>query len=143
MTSHNQAQAYVSSAVGGSLSQISFSDNVTRNRVPIKGGGLRGRIEGFSRASRRNLLRHMASINRTAFISYKGRVFAVTLTYPNEWPEDPETCKKQLNALYKRLKRRFGDFPCFWRLGIQQRGAWLFHLLLFMPSSPRLLDNLR
>ena len=143
MNNLNQAHAYVSSAVGGSLSQLSFTDSVTRNRVPIKGGGTRGSIKGFSRASRRNFLRRFASINRKAFRSYKGRVIAVTLTYPNEWPEEPWACKGQLKALYKRLKRRFGDFPCLWRMGIQQRGAWHFHLLLFMPSSPRLLDNLR
>jgi hypothetical protein len=70
-------------------------------------------------------------------------VFSLTLTYPNEYPEDPEVCKRHLNALYKRLKRRFGDFAGFWRMGIQKRGAWHFHLLLFMPSSPRLLANLR
>jgi hypothetical protein len=85
----------------------------------------------------------MASINRKAFRSYKGRVNTVTLTYPNEWPEDPEACKEQLKAVLRRLKRRFGDFACFWRMGVQQRGAWHFHLLLFMPSSPGLLDNLR
>jgi hypothetical protein len=136
-------EAYISSAVGGSLSQISFTGNVTRSKVSTRGGCVRGKIRGFSRVSRRNLLRCMASINRTSFRAYKGRVFSITLTYPSEYPEDPEACKKQLKALYKRMKRRFGDFACFWRMGIQQRGAWHFHLLLFMPSSPRLLENLR
>jgi hypothetical protein len=146
MNSHNEAVAYVSSAVGGSLSQVSFDDSGSRRQNnPRKkgGGGIRGRIKGFSRSSRSNLLRRFASINRRAFRAYKGRVFAVTLTYPNEWPEDPEACKNQLKALLKRLKRRFGNFACFWRLGIQERGAWHFHLLLFIPSSPRLLDDLR
>jgi hypothetical protein len=27
----------------------------------------------------------------------------------------------------------YGPFSAFWRLGIQQRGAWHFHLLLFVP----------
>jgi hypothetical protein len=143
MNSNNQAEAYVSSAVGGSLSQVSFTRNATRSRATTKGGCIRGRIKRFSRSSRRNLLRHLASINRAAFSAYKGRVFAVTLTYHNEWPEDPETCKNQLKALLKRLRRKFGNFACFWRMGIQKRGAWHFHLLLFMSSSPRLLDNLR
>jgi hypothetical protein len=100
-------------------------------------------IRGFSRVSRRNLLRKFASINRTAFRAYKGRVFSVTLTYPHVYPEDPNVCKRHLKAFYKRLKRRFGEFAGFWRMGIQKRGAWHFHLLLFMPSSPRLSANLR
>ena len=59
----------------------------------------------------------------------------MTLTYPHKYPEDPETCKKHLKALRKRLQRRFGTFSGFWRMGIQQRGAWHFHLLLFVPPS--------
>ena len=65
------------------------------------------------------------------------------MTYPHAFPEDPEVCKRHLKALYKRIKRRFGDFAGFWRMGIQRRAAWHFHLLLFIPSSPRLLANLR
>jgi hypothetical protein len=85
----------------------------------------------------------MASINRRAFRAYKGRVIAVTLTYPHVWPEDPELCKRHLKALRKRLQRRFGDFSGFWRLGIQQRGAWHFHLLLFVPPSCGSVGELR
>jgi hypothetical protein len=142
--SANQAEAYVSSTIGGSLSQISFQARETRNRSgSTYCGGIKGRVRGFSRVSRRNLLRKFASINRTAFRAYKGRVFSVTLTYPHVYPEDPEVCKRHLKALSKRLKRRFGDFAGFWRLGIQRRGAWHFHLLLFVPTSPGLLANLR
>jgi hypothetical protein len=140
----NQEEAYVSSTIGGSLSQISFQGNDTRNRTcTTHVGGIKGKVRGFSRVSRRNLLRRFASINRVAFRSYKGRVFSITLTYPHVFPEAPEVCKRHLKALYKRLKRRFGGFAGFWRLGIQKRGAWHFHLLLFMPSSPRLLARLR
>ena len=85
----------------------------------------------------------MASINRTAFRDYKGRIFSVTLTYPREYPEDPKLCKRHLEALRKRLKREFGKFSGFWRLGIQERGAWHFHLLLFVPPSFGSLRELR
>jgi hypothetical protein len=77
----------------------------------------------------------MASINRTAFRAYKGSLISIGLTYPNEWPENAEACKGHLKALYKRLKRMYGPFSGFWRLGIQKRGAWHFHLLLFVPHS--------
>ncbi len=144
MSKTNLEVAYISSAVGGSLSQISFEGNGSGSRTgPTHGGGVRGRIRGFSRTSRRNLLRCMASINRTAFRAYKGRVIAVTLTYPHEYPEDPELCKRHLEALRKRIHREFGEFACFWRMGIQQRGAWHFHLLLFVPPSLGSVKELR
>jgi hypothetical protein len=101
----------------------------------IHGVGIKGKIKGLSEASRRNFLRRFATINRTAFRAYEGKVFSIVLTYPHEWPEDAEACKKHLRALYKRLKRMYGDFAGYWRLGIQQRGAWHFHLLLFVPPS--------
>ncbi|MDQ4000251.1 MAG: helitron helicase-like domain-containing protein [Actinomycetota bacterium] len=144
MSKTNREEPYVSSAVGGSLSQISFESSGVRRLIgPAHGGGIRRGIRGFSRSSRRNLLRHMASINRTAFRAYKGRVIAVTLTYPDEYPEDPETCKRHLEALRKRLTRRFGKFSAYWRMGIQQRGAWHFHLLLFVPPPFGPVKNLR
>ncbi len=77
----------------------------------------------------------MASINRTAFRAYDGRLISMGLTYPHEYPEDPKLCKRHLEALRKRLERAYGPFSAFWRLGIQGRGAWHFHLLLFVPPS--------
>jgi hypothetical protein len=67
----------------------------------------------------------------------------VTLTYPHEYPEDPELCKRHLKALRKRLQREYKSFAAFWRLGIQKRGAWHFHLLLFVEPSIRPIDELR
>jgi hypothetical protein len=92
---------------------------------------------------RRNLLRRLASINRSAFRTFKGRIIFVTLTYPHEYPEDPDICKRHLKALRKRLQREYKSFATFWRLGIQQRGAWHFHLLLFVGPSFGPIDKLR
>jgi hypothetical protein len=146
LSSSHQEVAHVSSSVGGSVSTLSFEDTTIKNRLrPSKrlGGGTRDKVRGFSRASRRNLLLRLASINRKAFKSLKGRIFFVTLTYPHEYPDDPELCKRHLKALRKRLQREFGSFAAFWRLGIQQRGAWHFHLLLFVGSSFGPIDELR
>jgi len=99
------------------------------------GRGIRDRVRGFSRESRTNLLRRLASINRDAFKAFTGRMIFVTLTYPGEWPEDTEVCKRHLRAFRKRLQREYGSFAAFWRLGIQRRGAWHFHLLLFVGPS--------
>jgi hypothetical protein len=122
LESPHQGVAYVSSSVGGSVSTLSFEETITKNQLgPPKrhGRGTRDRIRGFSRASRRNLLLRLASINRSAFRAFKGRIFFVTLTYPHEYPEDPELCKNHLKALRKRLQRKCGDIAGFWRLGIQ------------------------
>jgi hypothetical protein len=128
------------------VSTLSFEDTTTKNRLrPSRrlGGGIRDRIRGFSRASRRNLLLRLASINRSAFKAYKGRLISITLTYPHEYPEDPEVCKNHLKALRRRLQRKVGEFAGFWRMGIQKRGAWHFHLLLFMGPSIGTVGELR
>jgi hypothetical protein len=146
LKSSHQGVAYVSSSVGGSVSILSFEDTTIKNRLrPSKrlGGGTRDKVRGFSRTSRRKLLLRLASINRRAFRAFKGRMIFVTLTYPREYPEDPEVCKNHLKALRKRLQREYGTFAAFWRLGIQQRGAWHFHLLLFMGASIGPLSDLR
>jgi hypothetical protein len=142
----HQGVAYVSSSVGGSVSTLSFEETTTRNRVspPMRrGGGIRAKVRGFSRVSRTNLLRRLASINRRAFRIFKGRMIFVTLTYPREYPEDPELCKRHLKALRKRLQREYEPFAAFWRMGIQERGAWHFHLLLFVGPSIGSVGELR
>jgi hypothetical protein len=137
ITGSHQKIAYLSSAVGGSVSTISFEDIETRDRTRphTRHGGTKGKIKGFSRVSRRNLLRRLASINRQTFRASKGRLISVTLTYPAQYPQDPEVCKSHLKALRKRLQRKYGCFAAFWRMGIQRRGAFHFHLLLFVPLS--------
>jgi len=142
----HQGVAYVSSAVGGSVSTLSFEDTKTSNRLGPsrrRSGGTRDRVRGFSRESRRNLLRRLASINRGAFKAFKGRLISITLTYPHEYPENPKVCKNHLKALRRRLQRKIGEFAGFWRLGIQKRGAWHFHLLLFVGPSVGSVSELR
>jgi hypothetical protein len=142
----HQEVAYVSSSVGGSVSTLSFEDTTIRNQLsPRKhrGRGTRDKVRGFTRASRRNLLLRLASINRRAFRTFKGRMIFVSLTYPHEYPEDPEVCKNHLKALRKRLQREYGIVAAFWRIGIQKRGAWHFHLLLFVGPSIGTIGELR
>jgi len=142
----HQGVAYVSSSVGGSVSTLSFEETITKNQLgPPKrhSRGIRDRVRGFSRASRRNLLLRLASINRRAFRAFKGKMIFVTLTYPKQYPEDPELCKRHLKALRRRLQREFGEFAGFWRMGIQKRGAFHFHLLLFVGPSVGSVNELR
>jgi hypothetical protein len=144
--SSHQDVAYLSSAVGGSVSTLSFEDTNTSTRLSSHrrlGGGIRDRVRGFSKASRRNFLRRLASINGRAFRHFRGRIIFVTLTYPHEYPQHPELCKRHLKAFRKRLQREYKSFAAFWRLGIQERGAWHFHLLLFVGPSIGQVSELR
>jgi hypothetical protein len=96
LKSPHQGVAYVSSSVGGSVSTLSFEETITKNRLsPSRrcGGGIRDRVRGFSRASRTNLLRRLASINRSAFRTFKGRIVFVTLTYPGYTRRIPNSAR--------------------------------------------------
>src|ERR687889_1165211 len=79
----NQEFACVSSAVGGSLSQVFLGGNLTSRVVTTHSMGIRGKIRGFSRASRTTFLRKLANINRPVFRAYNGRLISVDLTYPS------------------------------------------------------------
>jgi hypothetical protein len=88
-------------------------------------GGLRGRIIGFSRASRRRLLYTIARIMRSAILP-----MFVTLTYPNIFP-DPEKSKRDLKIFLQRLIRKFPRVGIIWKLEPQERGAPHYHLLIW------------
>src|SRR5919112_398312 len=82
LESPHQGVAYVSSSVGGSVSTLSFEETITKNQLgPPKchGRGTRDRVRGFSRERRTNLLLRLASINRSAFRAFKGRLISITL----------------------------------------------------------------
>jgi hypothetical protein len=55
----------------------------------------------------------------------------LTLTYPAVWDDDPELWKAHLEALWKRIYRRYPQASMVWRLEPQKRGAPHYHVLLF------------
>lgn len=87
------------------------------------GGGRRGRVVGFSKASRRRLLRKLSRLDDT-------RPKFITLTYPSEYP-DAQTAKRHLRAFLQRVRRRVPEASAVWRLEFQDRGAPHFHLLCY------------
>jgi len=99
------------------------------------GGGLRGKVNPFSRASRLRLLSYMHKIK-----PLKGGNFHatfITLTYGQSFPT-PTVAKRHLDNFLKRLKRRWTYCSGFWRFEFQQRGAPHFHLVLFgLPFLPK------
>ena len=109
MEPSNREYAYVSSAVGGSLSQVFLGGNPTSRVVTTHSRGIRGKIRGFSEASRMTFLRKLASINRPVFRAYEGRLISIGLTYPHEYPEDPklavqEALKSPPQASYEAVR---------------------------------------
>lgn len=132
ISAHNGPRSYHRASrirfhLGGSLATVSFPETEDLPR-PQVGGGLRGKIRGFSPASRRRLLRRIAAVNK--FASDRPPAF-LTITYPNEYPEDPTVYRSHARAFLKRLRRKYGDRPVIWRLEFQRRGAPHFHMLIW------------
>jgi hypothetical protein len=98
----------------------------------VGGGGTRGHISGFSKASRRRLQRLLAVIDQER----QAVPLFVTLTYPGEFPTDPAVCAAHLRAFRARMHRRYGKFAAVWRKEYQRRGAPHYHLLLFLDRPP-------
>lgn len=95
-------------------------------------GGIRGEVKGFSAASRRRLMRTIASVKRDAQLP-----LFITLTYPNSFP-DARSSKKHLDTFWKRFNRAFPGHGSIWKLEPQKRGAPHYHILTWglEPGDP-------
>lgn len=91
---------------------------------------VRGIIRGWSPRSKRRLWLRMASIPwpEVAYIF-------LTLTYPDDFPHDPEVWKRHLHEFEKAWERRFGPTRAVWVLEFQRRGAPHFHMVLVAPEA--------
>ena len=149
-------RAQLQYAEGGRLAKLSFHKRQGDNRHPNlfpegseggdgsdgskqgtkKGGGRRGEVTGFSDSSRLRFSRETASIN---FDACRGKVLFLTLTYPKgQSPTDPQVRKTQLEKLHKRLDRKYGKVPGFWRLEFTQCRSGItphYHLFLFLEEK--------
>ena len=94
-------------------------------------GSTRSDVGGFSRKSRRRLLKLCASIPWSLF---EVRMFT-TLTYPDDFPTDGREVKRHLAAFRRRFERRYGKQAVVWKLEFQRRGAPHFHFLLSLPAA--------
>jgi hypothetical protein len=108
-------------ALGGQFIKVS-GEHVGR-----RGGGLRGSVCGFSKASRKRALDFFNKLDRRGSVP----TLFVTLTYPGSFSPYWQDWKADLRAFLERFKRRYPGVALFWRLEFQQRGAPHFHLLVF------------
>lgn len=98
-----------------------------------EGGGVRGIVTGFSSASRRRLMRLIASLERGE------RPIFITMTYPDIFPSDLARWKRDIDVFGKRLARHNPQAGLLWRIEFKERksgqGAGKiaphFHLLVY------------
>ena len=107
--------------------------------VKLPEGAKRGVIQGFTPAARRRMLDVMMGIpwgELAAPDKYTAQhhTLFVTLTYPEEWPQDWPDWKRHLRTWQKRLdrwcKKQDLTYWGVWKLELQERGAPHFHILL-------------
>ncbi len=77
----------------------------------------RGRINSFSRQSRRRMMLFLAKVRLTE----DNLPLFGTTTYPDIFPEETAKFKRDLQAFLHRLKRRFPDGGILWRLEFKRR----------------------
>jgi len=109
----------------GSLLSLKVTGFKPRQNI---GGGKRGIIRTFSRASRRRLMRFMARLKVR-----KIRATFLTLTFTEMVSH--ERARKVFKRFQMRIRRKFEEMSCVWRLEYQpSRGAIHYHLICFrMP----------
>ncbi len=121
--------------LGGSLSQV---------KTGLGGGGeggARGLVTSFSSASRRRLMRLIASLERDE------RPVFVTMTYPDIFPDDLAKWKRDIDVFGKRLARKHPQAGFLWRIEFKERRTGAnkgriaphFHLLVYGVSYRDLL----
>lgn len=113
------------------------------NKAPGKGGGTRGKISSFSPQSARNFKAHLEGLQRTAFLD----AGLLTLTYPKEFPADPEVYNMHLHRFKQECVRYFKrthgvDVSGYWKKEFQKRLAAHFHILLFGVGKFRDMEQL-
>lgn len=91
---------------------------------PRIGGGDRGVVSGFSKASRSRMMSRLSMLQKHRLPLF------VTLTYPSKFP-NVKQAKEHFRAFVERLRRAYPGFGFVWKLEYQKRGAPHFHLLLW------------
>ena len=91
--------------------------------------GKRGPCKGFGPQCRHRLLDVANAIQPDALPNH-GKF--VTLTFGPDYPTDNERVMADLDAIRKRVERKFGVFCAIWREEFQERGAPHFHLIIWV-----------
>jgi hypothetical protein len=110
---------------------------VSVSGLPQQGGGTRGKVDGFSAASRKRLLDLLAGLEPEQLDGFRYVGLFVTLTYagPEADLPAPEVVKRDLDVFLKRVRRKFPDVSGVWRFEWDSKGERDYHphlhLILF------------
>jgi len=135
----SKSSRYLQKRVPGPVASIKTQGHLLTVSVPTgpgtqRGGGPRGRITAFSRASRKRMMDFFQTVTWHAL----SMVIFITLTYPQEFP-DPKMLELQRRRFVERLRRKFPKSSAVYRLEFQKRGAPHWHFLWFgLPYLPKL-----
>lgn len=92
---------------GGSVVEVHRSKP---NDLEQVGGGVRGKVKGFSKKSRLRLLKLIAKTEKKQIPLF------MTCTYPDVFPEEWQRVKRDIDTLGKRIKRKFPNCGFIWRV---------------------------
>lgn len=99
---------------------------VMRRGETVKSGPISKRGEIYEMST--DSLRRLAFLANNCDCDFRSMV---TLTYPNEFPEDGKIVKSHLADMLRSFKRKLGDHLTYiWFLEFQRRGAPHIHILL-------------
>lgn len=96
----------------------------------------RGKIKGFSRGSRGRLLKTVGRLRQDVLPVF------VTLTYPDDFPVTPERWRRDLAALWRRIRRQWPAAAAIWKKEFKRRKSGVnegkvaphYHMLLWIPA---------
>jgi len=136
-SSHTSAHTYtIRTSQGGEVTQIEPPRTIRATR---RGGGIRGKVRGLSRASRQNMMFMFKAIDQ----SKVKRVFWGTLTSNSlTW----DNLEKRRKAWCRRFERRWGLDGWFmvWRKEPHESGAPHLHYLVYwLDKEPHLVNEFR
>lgn len=94
----------------------------------------RGKVQGWSRKSRRRLLLRVCEIEWSTIP--REQLYHVGLTYPQEVFPDGRKLKRDFQAFRRRLDRLFRSYGLGWKLEFQRRGYPEFNCVLRILDVP-------
>lgn len=111
--------------VDGNLMQAAMPRGYGSSDVSPRKAAPRGQVQGFSSASRRRLMRYVATLDSSVIPLF------VTLTYPAEFDRSYTVWKNDLHKFARRFATKYKNGGFIWRLEPQKRGAPHYHLLVY------------
>lgn len=112
----NRVNQWMEVKVHADLLDFSAVHGINQLSPGQKGGGTRGTITGFSRASRKRMIEYMAKVR------FAGQILFGTFTYPDAFPiNKPDVWNAHFEALRRRIERQYPNYRIIWRKELKER----------------------